>query len=200
MKIAITFFTFGKDIFAGMENALYNFAKGLQINNCEVFIYTSKASGTETEIDGITVFRSEYLPTSFSSGDRKIIEMLAEKKAELQLEMKQFLDKYKPDILIAWDPLWGFIQYLDVYKFSPIPTYLSLHVISEKDVLQLSEEYPYINRFAVSKIFIQQLKDKGYTSSVDVLPNSINIKKVRSLANEAKPIGIKKIHFLQCSP
>lgn len=195
MKIGITFLAFGKDIFAGMENALYSFAKGLQLSGHDVSIFTSEASGTETNIDEIPIFRSQNLPREYSNGDRAIIASLLANKQKLQSEMKKFLDLYKPDILIAWDPLWGFIQYLNVQEFSTIPTYLSLHVISDSDVLDMSEEYPYRKRFGVSDIFIKQLYSAGYKKHIDILPNSIDIKKVLKQSKSARQFGTREYIF-----
>ncbi len=198
MKVAITFLAFGKNIFAGMENALYSFSKGLIYNGHEVVIFSSFAHGDEQNIDGIRVYRSKFLPIMYSEGDRKIIEDITTNKNDLKEEFKKFLSEENPDILIAWDPLWGFVQYLDVSSFSKIPTFLSMHVISDDDVLKLSEVYPYKNRFGVSEAFINELHQEcGYKSNIEILPNSIDFTSIYGDVNIEH--GDSKENYIFCN-
>lgn len=184
MNVGLTFLTFGKNIFAGMENSAYNFAKGVLRTGNNISVFTSKACGNSKNIDGIRVFHSKILPLKYSSDD-DLISFLKQNKESLQEELETFISFYKLDILIAWDPLWGIIQYTDLFKVSPIPSFVVYHFPHSKSILQSSDKYPYRKRYAVSHFLAKDLKELGIISKIDVLPNSIDLdfigKRIKSI-------------------
>lgn len=174
MKIAFTFLTFGKDIFAGMENALFNLASGINRVGGEAVVFTSTSYGDSPELGGIKVFRSKYLPTNFGGGDESLEKRLTSRKEEIVDELHEFIDKENPDVIVVWDPLWGFLQVVgteDIIK----PIALVMHVVDNERILRGANEFLYRKVFAVSDSLIEDLKrsDFDYTD-IDILPNSID--------------------------
>lgn len=71
-----------------------------------------------------------------------------------------------------------------------------MHVFSAKNVLKRSEDYPYKNRFGVSKAFVKELRDKhGYTKNVAILPNSIDLSIINKNFNNKYEKNTEKYIF-----
>ncbi len=172
MKILFTFLTFGKNIFAGMENSLFQLAKGLQASGNDVAVFTSKKYGLSNEIDGIKVYRSDYLPIKLDDGDFNIIKNLKINKEFIKKELNLCISEYKADVIIAWDPLWGFIQYIDFEVH--IPQFLCFRIINSLDILQEAEKYNYSQYFGLSNYLNNELKNLGFKKEINLLPNSID--------------------------
>lgn len=50
MNILITFLSAKKDVFGGMERSIYSLIKGLEYNNCNVFVYTAISEKKELPV------------------------------------------------------------------------------------------------------------------------------------------------------
>jgi len=174
MKIAFTFLTFGKNIFAGMENSIYQLCKGINESGHEAIVFTSYNYGKEKVIDGITIHRSKYLPTDYTGGDSALRRRILANKSLITNDFLKFIKTEKPDYIISWDPLWGFIQYLDIHKFIDTPTILFFRVVNSHRILQTAKNTPFKKHFALSEFLKEEILKTGIVSEIEVIPNSID--------------------------
>lgn len=174
MKIAFTFLTFGKNIFAGMENSLYQLCKGINESGHEAIVFTSCNYGKEKIVDGITVYRSKYLPTDFTGGDSALKRRILENKNLITTDFLNFIETEKPDYIVSWDPLWGFIQYLGIHKFVDTPIVLFFRVVNSMRILQETKKNFFNKYFALSVFLKEGILKKGIVSDIEIIPNSID--------------------------
>lgn len=130
MRIGISFLSFGKDIFAGMENSLYNLALGLIGLGASVHVYSGYLSGSEDMVDAIEVHRSAFLPSSLPEGDITVRCWLLRNKSEILSELAWFISEHRIDFLYVCDPLWGIVQLTEAWDVINCPMLLSLRVLN----------------------------------------------------------------------
>lgn len=186
MKIAFTFLTFGKNIFAGMENSLYQLCKGINENGHQAVVFTSFKYGKERIIDGIVVYRSKFLPTDYSGGDSALKNRILENRNSIKSDLLNFIQKEKPDCIISWDPLWGFIQYLDIKNAIATPILLFFRVVNSARILQGVKKFPFAKYFALSAFLKNEILKKGITSRIEVVANSICYRPTADKSGHAK--------------
>lgn len=174
-RIGITFLSFGTDVFAGIENSLYNLALGLRQNGVEVAVFSGLLSGSETEIDGIPIFRSLLLPTTLPEGDHTVRVAIGRNRHGLLAEIKEFINKYDLSHLYVCDPLWGIVQTSEAWRYFSIPVILSLRVPNTIELLEEAARVPYLFRTATSISLKGELESLvHFPEEIVVLPNSIN--------------------------
>lgn len=174
MKVAFTFLTFGKNIFAGMENSIYQLCMGINEIGHEAVVFTSYNYGKEKVIDGIKIQRSKYLPTDFTGGDSALRRRILANKHFIINDLLKFINTEKPNCIVSWDPLWGFIQYLDIHKIIDTPTILFFRVVNSQRILQTAKNTPFKKHFALSEFLKEEISKKGIISEIEVIPNSID--------------------------
>lgn len=173
MKILFCSITYGKNIFAGMENAAFNFVQGLRENGHKISVFTSDAYIKTGRFDGVKVHACSYLPNKFPITDNKIIDIYQKNKQSISKDILAVIEKENPDLIISWDPLWGMIQYLDKTLFGKTKTAVLFHVVSGDEVLKTANLFGYDFYFAVSNHLKSQI-NKTIKHDVCILPNSIN--------------------------
>lgn len=183
MKICISFLSYGKDVFAGIENSLYNLAAGFAAQHAEVIVYSSYLSGSESIIDVVPIFRSDILPRELPEGNLTIWQCLTERSHEIQDEFCALLTRERVDYAITCDALWGILQVADACKCAPCPVILSLHVVNTPELLKQAAENPYFFRRTVSNILKKQIEQIYPLRDLVVIPNSIDLAKFRPLKN-----------------
>lgn len=156
-----------------MENAGFNFVQGLRENGHRVSVFTGNAYIKSGMSDGIKVYTNSYLPNRFPITDEQIIGIYKKNKRKISADLTDIIHKEKPDLIISWDPLWGIIQYLDKDIFDGIKTATVFHVVSDKRVLGLANDFNYDYYFAVSNHLKSQVA-KMVKHNISILPNSIN--------------------------
>lgn len=175
MKILFCSITYGKNIFAGMENAAFNFVHGLRESGHNVFVFTSNAYIKSGKQNGIVVKTSDYLPHDFPTTDGDILRIYKKNKIKISIELKEFIRETLPDLIISWDPLWGIVQYVDKKALCGIKTAVVFHVVSALPILKRANTYNYDFYFAVSTNLALQIKP-NVTKKINILPNSINFR------------------------
>jgi glycosyltransferase involved in cell wall biosynthesis len=185
MRIGISFLSFGKDIFAGIENSLYNLALGLAANEASVHVYSGRLSGNEDVIDGITVYRSDLLPSSLPDGDDTVRKSLSEKKSEISRELAEFVYGRDIDFLYVCDPLWGVAQLTEAWNLVKIPMLLSLHVLNTREMLRDSERSPFRIYTAVSDTLRSQVLEYASLRPFFTIPNSVDTHRFRPLGSHS---------------
>lgn len=184
MKVLFTFLTFGKDIFAGMENALYSLCKGMQKNGDVPIVYTTKKYGTEDLVDGIKVFRSDILTVKHAGDDSTQEEEIVKNSNQIIDEINYIIEKEKPDCIVVWDPLWGIVTLLN--KDFNISVFLVHHVVQNERMIHLVNQYGFKNQYAVSQSLIEDLGNVGLKGELEILPNSIDLSMYENLKKERK--------------
>lgn len=174
MRIGICFLSVGIDIFAGIENSLYNLAKGLVSAGASVHFYSGLLSGTETTLDGIPVFRSCLLPSKLPMGDDTVRAALSERKDEIREEIGEFVDQRQLDVLYVCDPLWGVAQNVEAWKKVSVPMILSLRVLNTIDLLHAAYSAPFRLYTAVSDSLREEVLQHVMLSPFITLPNSVD--------------------------
>lgn len=184
MKVLITFLTFGKDIFGGIEHSLFNFIIGLIDNGNEVIIYTSKMFEIDKKINGLSIYYSAYLISKFDEDSSKIDELinlnLKSNKAKIEIELKSIIKRVRPSYILAIDHLWGIIPLINIWDVScPIGLYLRMNL--NLKLLDRVAKMPFKHFFGTSQYLIAQIKKSCYNfqkQNVLLLPNSIQLDKL----------------------
>lgn len=184
MKICISFLSFSKDIFAGIENSLYNLSVGLRSIGVEVYVYSSFLSGQASEIDSIPVYRSRYLPRRLPKGDETIKRALLRNSAKIKDEFSSLMKEWDIDCAMTCDALWGISQVSGAWQCLPCPLVLSLHVVNTRELLQDAARIPYLFRRAVSKTLKKSIQKIQRLDDFVVIPNSIDLTRFRPSDNE----------------
>lgn len=174
MKILLTFLTFGKDIFAGMENSIYQLSKGINEIGATAVIFTSFAYGGDESVDGIRVYRSRHLPTDFTGGDIALRRRILTKKDAITRDLLAVIENEKPNYIMSWDPLWGFLQYLEIHTLTNIPLLLSYRVVNIDSTLRKANGFPFRKSFALSQYLRNEIVKRGVSTEIEILPNSID--------------------------
>jgi len=179
MKILFTFLTFGKDIFAGMENSLYSLCQGMLKAGSIPLVYTTSHSGDDSEVDRIKVYRSKVLKVSHFGDDLSQEQEIIKNKHIIISELEWIIEKENPDCVVAWDPLWGIITLLG-YKFDR-DCFLVHHVIQNPRMIRSVNNYNFKRQFAVSNSLKKDLIEAGVKGEIETLPNSIDISMYKTL-------------------
>lgn len=181
MRIAFTFLTYGKDIFGGIENALFNLTKGLTELGHEVFVFTSSAYATNEDPRFPTkVFVSDHLPAKYDGHVSNLINVLKSNAHDINSDFDKFISKYDPEVVVVVDPIWGVLQLTSYVSRADIPLVLSHHVSNKwpetAGIMQESFSFPYKIHFSVSDFLTQDIKSTFDTKGIEiaVLPNSVD--------------------------
>ncbi len=200
MKIMMTFLTFGKNIFGGIENSMYNLASGLIGNGHEVIVYTGKLGKDKNSINGIRVYYSNYLKDNFNEPieniDSNIIRNYHENKLEIETELLSILEHEKPDYILSVDGLWGIISFMDIFQEIKCPTGLVYHMAYDADLIKRSLDSPFNHFFFVSEYLykkISEMVDGFDKKEAYILPNSVRTEILKP--REEKHAGEKEIIF-----
>lgn len=177
-RIGIFFLSFGLDIFAGIENSLYNLALGLIENGAEVFVYSGYLSGRQNRIGDIDIYRSEFVPSVLPRGDETIRSVLQKNSDNINIEIKEFISKNQISHIYTRDPLWGIIQQTGIDHLG-LPATLGFSVVNSQDLLLQAKATPYSLYTAVSDSLRSQILEKVNLSPFKVIPNSINLASFR---------------------
>lgn len=179
-RIGITFLSFGKDVFAGIEYSLYDLALGLLQIGSGVAVYSGLLSGSETEIDGIPVYRSRLLPKTLPDGDNTVRQVIEQNQVEIREELKGFVRKYDISHLYVCDPLWGVVQPSEAWRHLSIPIILSLHVPNTKGLLEEAARVPYLLRTVTSGSLKKEVDATvRFSEELVVVPNSVDLELYR---------------------
>ena len=202
MKIAFTFLTYGKNVFGGIENALFNLTKGLKDIGHEPIVFTSSTySNSHKDNLPAKIFVSKHLPSHYDGIVSNLINQLRDRSAKINKDFDLFLATYTPDYIVVVDPIWGIIQstnYPINQLSSKTPVAISYHIANTwretKDIMKSSFDLNYNVRFAVSDFLVKEIK-KTYINSkgckILTLPNSIDT----NLYSTAAPITHEKYIF-----
>jgi hypothetical protein len=158
MKILFSSITYGKDIFAGMENSAFNFIQGLKENGHDISVFTGNAYATSGFSDGINIYASKWLPNKFPLNDAEIIDIYETNRQNISEDLANMLYAEKPDLIISWEPLWGVLQYLDKTLTASTKTAVVFHVVSSASVLKKAVEFGYDYYFSVSNSLKDEIK------------------------------------------
>jgi glycosyltransferase involved in cell wall biosynthesis len=183
MKVLFTFLTFGKDIFAGMENSLYSLCQGITKTGSIALVYTTSHYGNHRYIDGIRTYRSKVLEVKHFGEDTSQEKEIFNKEKEIIKELQNIIKIENPDCIVAWDPLWGIIPLLN-YDFG-IDCFLVHHVVQNDRMIKIVNGYKFKNQFAVSESLKKDLHSAGIKGNIDILPNSINMDLYKKLSKKS---------------
>ncbi|EKE00245.1 MAG: group 1 glycosyl transferase [uncultured bacterium] len=187
MKIAFTFLTYGRDVFGGIENALFNITKGLKDIGHEPIVFTSSTYASNSTNTGklpAETYISKHLPNHYNGNVTSLIKCLKKNSAEINSDFDIFLEKYKPDFIIVIDPIWGILQvtkYPIEHLTTRIPVAMSYHIANTwketQDIMAVSFKTKYSQRYSVSKFLSSEIRKnypQAYKTKIHVLPNSLN--------------------------
>lgn len=178
MRICFAFLSFGKNIFGGIENSIYNLALGFRECGAEVHVYSSFLSGKEDQIDGFPVFRSNELPRELPVGneekDRAIEAHLTTHHERIRSEFHEYLRDRRSDVVITFDPLWGIVQFSNCWQESPCPIVMSFHVVNGEYQLEMANRIPFQFRRSVSPLLKKQIEEASSLTDLVVIPNSLD--------------------------
>ncbi len=188
MKIMMTFLTFGKNIFGGIENSIYNLALGLMDNGNEVIIYTGRFGKDKNIINGIKIYYSNYLKDNFDEPieqiDSNIMRNYHENKLEIETELLSIIENEKPDYILSVDILWGIISFTDIFSKIKCPTGLIYHMAYDVDLIKRSLGSPFNHFFFVSEYLhnkISKMVDGFDKKKIYILPNSVRTEMLKPI-------------------
>ncbi|MFH1407883.1 MAG: glycosyltransferase family 4 protein [Patescibacteria group bacterium] len=185
MRLAFVFLTYGKNVFGGIENALYNLTQGLKDIGHDACVFTSGTYVTSSSRNlPAKAYISKYLPTKYDGKVSNLIQFLENNSENINSDFDNFLQNCKPDYIIAVDPIWGILP-VTKYKFdSEIPFAISYHVANKwqetKELMHHSFGLPFDKFFSVSEFLSDEIRSEFFESrdiTFNVLPNSIDIGK-----------------------
>lgn len=183
MRVLLTFLTFGRDVFGGIERATVNFAHGLRDAGADVFVYTSPAYARGGVDAGIHIRTSALLPSSYDGNDATLIRHLTSRRAQIIAEYRDLEDDVSPDLVVSVDHLWGILPALAVRARCEHAVWL--HVFHNAALLKETMSATY-RLYAVSATLIQQCRAVA-DQAIVVLPNSVVL---RDFSIPRSPEGI----------
>ncbi len=183
MKIAFTFLTYGKNIFGGIENALFNLTKGLSETGDEPLVFASEPyAKTLGSKPPAKVFTSNKLPQKYSGDIAETINHLEKNAKAINRDFETFLDLYKPEAVIVVDPIWGIIQCTGYVKDLDIPVIMSYHVANAwpqtRPAMVQSLNLQYHKYLVVSQFLAREIKNKFSEAQLldfTIIPNSVDV-------------------------
>lgn len=190
MRILFTFLTFGKDIFAGMENSLYSLCQGICKTDSTALVYTTDYYGKRNHVDSIRTYRSKVLKVKHFGKDISQEKEILTKQKQIINELENIIKTEKIDCIVAWDPLWGIIPLIN-HDFN-VDCFVVHHVVQNKRIIRAVNKYKFKNQFAVSESLRNDLYSVGVLGNIDILPNSVNIDLYKDL-NKKTYRGIREI-------
>lgn len=179
MTILITFLSFAKDVFGGIENSVCNLARGLEQNGVRVIVYTSYLGSDAAEVEGVRAVRSRrILPATLPDGnarrDEEIAKHLIENREDIAGELAAVVAEHNVDVILAFDLLWGIVQLVEPWRRMRCAVVSSLHVLNDRILLQRAAASPYLFHRCVSDHLRRQVIDSVPLPDVEVIPNSID--------------------------
>ena len=178
MNIGFSMLSYGRDVFGGIENSIFNLIKGLRAQSHHCFVYSGTLSGTESLIEETPVFRSSALPMSLKGSneesDRFLEQHIRSNSTEIVAELLQFEKQYKLDALVTVDPLWGIVLCSGAWKSLSCPVVISHHVVGQSHLLDQAAAAPFKLRRTVSPILKSQLETQTPNTTYTVIPNSVD--------------------------
>lgn len=182
----MTFLTFGKDIFGGIENSIYSLAQGLIGTSNEIIIYTGGLNKGAQTIDGIKIYYSSYLKDVFNEPiediDLNILKNYKENKLQIETELELILKIENPDYILSIDGLWGIISFLDIFEKIKCPSGIVYHMAYNQDLINVSSNRPFDHFFFVSEYLYKKIDNMigGFDKEkVYILPNSVQTERFR---------------------
>jgi glycosyltransferase involved in cell wall biosynthesis len=184
VTILITFLSFAKDVFGGIENSICNLARGLQQNGVRVIVYTSYLGDEATEVDGIRTIRSHsVLPRTLSDGnakrDNEIANHLIQNRDDIASEIATIVSEHHVDVILAHDLLWGIVQLVEPWRWVHCAVVSSLHVLNHQTLLRSASASPYLFHRCVSDHLKRRVIDSVPLPNIEVIPNSIDTTRFR---------------------
>lgn len=182
MRIAFTFLTYGKNVFGGIENALFNLTQGLSENGHEVFVFTSDTYIKDNSHDlPAKVFVSHNLPSKYDGNVSNLITSLQRNSEKINSDFDLFANEFKPNVVVVVDPIWGILQVTGHTLDIKVPIVMSYHIANKwpetQEIMRNSFKLPYKKYFAVSEFLIEEIKatfQEASNVNISVLPNSID--------------------------
>jgi len=180
MKIAFCFLTYGKDIFGGIENALYNLTKGIKETGHDPFVFTSGKYSKKMNLPA-KIYISEHLPTSYDGNTQNLIMALKRKSAEVNKDFDNFIAIHQPDWVIVVDPIWGILPVTNYNIKSDVSYAISYHIANlwadTQEIMRKSFSMPFDKFLSVSMFLSDEIRNsfpEAKAVSLETLPNSIN--------------------------
>ncbi len=182
MNVLITFLSFAEDVFGGIENSIFNLAVGLQRSGAGVAVYTSSLGSRDESVSGVAAIRNDLLlpaalPVSNADRDRAITRHLRSQGIEIAEDLARVVEANRIDVVLACDPLWGIVQICEAWNVYRRPTVLSFHVLNDDRLLEATVRSPYLFYRAVSHDLARKLNDRVRLPDVEVIPNSIDLRR-----------------------
>jgi glycosyltransferase involved in cell wall biosynthesis len=182
MRIAFTFLTYGKNVFGGIENALFNLTQGLKENGHDVAVFTSDKYIKDKNYDlPAKIYISQYLPSHYDGSVTHLVTSLKQNATKINTDFDKFLIEFKPEVIVVVDPIWGILQVTNHILDIKTPIYMSYHIANKwhatSKIMRDSFILPYKGYFAVSEFLITDIKStflEAKNLNIGVLPNSID--------------------------
>lgn len=174
MNILITFLSAKKDLFGGMERSIFSLIKGLEYNNCNVFVYTAVSEKRENNF-----IYSKYLKQDFSEDvnliDYYILENYRINSEEIKREIINVIIEKKIDYILAVDQLWGILPHIDIMNDIKCKVGIVYHMYLQEDLILKTLQLPFTNYFAVSNDVKNKINEiNTVRKKIELLPNSYN--------------------------
>lgn len=186
MNILITFLSAKKNVFGGMERSIYSLIKGLEYNNCNVFVYTAISEKSEKNF-----IYSNYLKSTFSENvsliDHNILENYRRYSEEIKIEIINIINEKSIDYILVVDQLWGILPHIEIMDYIKCKVGIVYHMYLQEDLILKTLQLPFDNYFAVSndvKNKINEINEFG--KKIDLLPNSYNEEEFFKISNIKK--------------
>lgn len=186
MNILITFLSAKKNVFGGMERSIYSLIKGLEYNNCNVFVYTAISEKKENNF-----IYSEYLKNTFSENvsliDHNILENYRINSEVIKHEIINIVNGKGINYILVIDQLWGILPHIDIMDDIKCKVGIVYHMFLQEDLILKTLQLPFTDYFAVSndvKDKINKINNIG--KKIELLPNSYNEEEFFEIPNIKK--------------
>lgn len=179
LKILITFYNYGENVFGGIEKSLFNFIQGLIITGNDVVVYTSKMykKSNYKSFKGFDVRYSNYLLDKLPvvGIDDAIKSNYLEYEENIRAEIVEALNEYKPDYVLSVDHIAGILSYIDIPELVDYRVGLVFHMLHNEQFIKKAFDYGFDDYFAISNYVRDGLSAYNYNNkAISLLPNSID--------------------------
>lgn len=160
--------------FGGIENSVYNLAKGFCDINETAFLYVANKCCFKGYKNRLRMHGSKLLSLDWSTID-SISKCVSNKKDYINVELEKLSRRYNFKVIQAHDANWGILYHTEPWNSFKGNYFLRLHMAHDKKTLENIRKQPWTGVSVVSSYLKKEIFKIHSNARIDaVIPNSID--------------------------